>query len=116
VIGGPGHALDVSGTAQFNFDFGAGRLSGSMSPSIPEGGWAGIGENLGNYEFTQTIFNSGSTSFSGKFLVPNLPSADSHFSGLFTGPAAAELMGRFEAPFLSKDVGGDIIGVFIGKK
>lgn len=116
IVGGVADGFFVSGSAELNFDFAAGQLSGYMNPVVPEGGWAGIANDLGRYEFTQTIFGVGSSKYSGSFIVPNLPGAASSFSGTFTGPQAAELMARFEAPFLSNGGGGTLVGVWLGKK
>ena len=48
--------------------------------------------------------------------VPGLPNADSSFEGNFTGPNAAELMARFEAPFLVDGQQGTLSGAWVGKK
>ena len=105
----------VSGEANLSFDFGAGTLSGSMHPRIADS-FDGIFVDYGQYAFTQTVYSTGSTTFSGKFVVPGLPNADSFFNGNFTGPNAAELMARFVAPFLHDGQQGTISGIWIGKK
>jgi hypothetical protein len=111
-----GLAFPVLGDAQLSFDFGAGTLSGSMHPQIADD-FDGIFVDYGVYNFKDTIYSTGSTTFSGKFDVPNLPSADSSFDGQFTGPSAAELMARFFTPFhLSDGREGTLSGVWIGKK
>lgn len=105
----------VGGDVNLLFNFAAGTLSGSMHPQIVDG-FDGIFVDFGKYDFTQTVYSTGSTSFSGKFIVPGLPSADSSFEGQFTGPGAAELMSRFRAPFRLNGNDGVISGIWIGKK
>lgn len=111
-----GSYYDVSGTAKLNFDFGGGTLSGSMQTSVagPNGLFTPP-----SYTFDQTVYSSGSTSFSGSFVVPNT-SGSSSFSGQFTGPNAAELMAQWTAPFLDPTSMGTpqgiMSGVWIGKK
>jgi hypothetical protein len=107
--------LPVTGTANLSFDFGAGQLSGSMHPGIFDT-FDGIIEDFGTYAFTQTVFSKGSTTFSGKFAVPGLPNADSSFNGNFTGPSAAELMARFQAPYVFNGQQGMMSGIWVGKK
>ena len=115
VIGDNGSGYWITGQAQLVFDFGAGSLTGHMQPKAVDG-W-GIEWPLGRYDFTQTVFGKGSTSFSGKFAVSG-STASSFFEGRFTGPAAAELMARWSAPF--KDPYGEtwstMQGIWIGKR
>lgn len=87
---------NVTGSARLVFDFLAGTLSGSMEPTIHDA-WNAY--PLGTYTFRNTIFSRGSTTFSGSFDVPGKPGAASSFEGMFTGPAASELMARWQAPF-----------------
>lgn len=105
----------LSGAAILTFDFGAGKLSGSMHAGIFDT-FDGIIMDFGKYDFTQTVYSSGSTTFSGKFVVPGLPNADSSFAGVLTGPGAAELMARFQAPYLFNGQQGTMFGVWVGKK
>jgi hypothetical protein len=107
--------VPVSGTADLSFDFGAGKLTGSMHAGIFDY-FDGFVMDFGKYEFTQTNYSTGSTTFSGKFVVPGAPNADSSFSGMFTGPAAAELMARFEAPYVHDGQQGTMSGIWVGKK
>ena len=86
------------GTAQFQFDFAAGKLSGYMDPHT-NGPWAT--PELPRYNFAQTVFSTGSTTFSGSFDVTG--PTPSSFQGQFTGPQAQELMATFTAPFLDWD-------------
>jgi hypothetical protein len=105
----------VGGDVNLLFDFGAGKLSGSMHPRISDS-FDGIFVDYGQYDFKDTVYSTGSTTFSGKFVVPGLPDADSFFDGNFTGPNAAELMARFEVPYLRGGQQGTISGVWVGKK
>lgn len=107
----------VTGPVSLSFDFGAGTLSGWMHPGINDD-WGGIVEDYGQYDFTQTVYSSGSGSYSGKFIVPGIAAgtASSGFEGYFTGPGASELLGRFVAPVLDHGQQGTIAGIWIGKK
>ncbi len=114
-----GHAGDwgLYGTAQFQFDFAAGRLSGTMDPHTN-----GPMESpaLPRYTFTQTVFSAGSPTFSGSFDIAG--PTPSSFQGQFTGPNAQELMATFKAPFLDWDasenptVSNVMEGVMVGKR
>lgn len=109
-----GPILDVFGSVFLSFDFGAGTLSGSMEPQIaPQ--WDAI--SLGTYTFRDTVYSAGSTTFSGAFNVPG-SSGVSSFSGSFTGPRGAELMGKWQAPFIYPNTTqvGRMSGVWIAKK
>lgn len=103
----------VSGTAELRFDFGAGTLAGSMNASVCP--WDCL--DLGRYEFRDTLYARGATGFSGKFTVPN-SAADSFFEGHFTGPAASELLARFQAPFQHPETKewATMHGVWVGKR
>lgn len=111
-----GTYYEVTGEAHLDFDFGAGDLSGYMDTSLvgPTGAFAAP-----RYDFTQTIFAVGSTDFSGSFIVPG-STADSYFTGQFTGPQAAELMAQWQAPFVDTTSGapvwGTMTGFWIGKR
>jgi hypothetical protein len=111
-----GSAADdsVGGTATLDFDFGAGRLSGHFDPqSISDSGAIA----LGRYDFANTVFGVGSTSFSGALSNPAFSKSGS-FSGSFTGPAAEELISTWTAPLHDPAGGPDRIGfgVWAGKK
>jgi hypothetical protein len=111
-----GNGYDIRGTAQLQFDFGAGSLTGYMRPRLFND-WDGVDLALGQYDFTQTVYSPGSTTFGGRFVVPG-SSADSSFHGQFTGPNATELISGWTAPYLDpfdnawKTAGG----MWIGKK
>jgi hypothetical protein len=103
----------VYGPMTFNFDFAQGTLSGSFHAFLdPE--WHDY--DLGTFNFRDTVYSSGSTTFSGRFDT-NLTGVNS-FSGLFTGPNAQELIGNFALPYKSP-VDGQTYqsgGAFVGKK
>ncbi len=106
----------LSGNVMMNFDFGKGTLTGHMHPILQDAWFA---HDLGRYDFTQTVYSAGSTSFSGRFIVPGGGStADSGFSGQFTGPGAAEVMAAWHAPFVDPYSlqWSMISGFWIGKK
>lgn len=110
-----GLAFPVEGDVRLAFDFGAGSVSGWMHPQIIDD-FDGFFVDYGQYNFKQTVYSTGSTTFSGKFAVPNLPDADSFFDGRFTGPGAQELMARFAAPYMLNSQSGTISGIWLGKK
>lgn len=90
--------LGIRGPIELSFDFGLGTLSGNISPTIFS--YVDSSSNaLGTISFTNTVYSTGSTTFSGKFDT-NLPGVNS-FSGLFTGPHAEELIGNFALPYQS---------------
>lgn len=105
---------DVFGGISLSFNFGAGTLSGAMTPDIAPV-WDTI--SLGTYTFRDTVYSTGSTAFSGAFDVAG-SNAPSSFQGEFTGPSGVELMGSWEAPYLNPISGdwGSMSGVFIGGK
>jgi hypothetical protein len=107
----PGYEYAVYGSAMFQFNFGAGTLSGYMDPEFS--GPMGV-PTAPRYNFTQTVYSPGSTTFSGSFDVTG--PTPSSFEGRFTGPAAQELMMRFQAPFSNYGEWGTMTGVVIGKK
>ncbi|HXG80372.1 MAG TPA: hypothetical protein VNJ05_01070, partial [Sphingomicrobium sp.] len=114
IIGGTGYS--VGGDVRLTFDFGSGSLTGYMHPVMTD---AWFQYDLGQYDFTQTVYGAGSTTFSGKFTVPGGGStADSGFNGRFTGPQAAELMAAWYAPFRDPYTleWTRMSGVWIGKK
>lgn len=113
---GSGGSYSVGGSAEFDFDFAKGTLEGFMHPSANDpAGWGPY--DLGEYDFVQTVFSVGSTTFSGKLVHGNF--ADGSFSGLFTGPQAQELMGLWNLPFDDIYDPGHTVnasGEFIGKQ
>ena len=113
-----GVALDsgstVGGTASLQFDFGLGTLSGAFNPVIQTGGTP---TSLGQYNFVNTVWGVGSPTFSGS-LQHNAVSGLGSFNGLFTGPAAQELMARWKAPYVNPGTNAsfEIFGVWVGRK
>jgi len=105
----------IRGSASLSFDFGAGTLSGHLDPLIYD--MSGGALSLGRYSFTNTVFGVGSNGFSGQLTNPAV-SGTGAFTGLFTGPAAQELMARWQAPFVIpySQTTSQMFGVFVGKK
>ena len=105
-----GSVLHVDGSIMLSFNFGAGSLSGSITPNLH------TGFNLGTMNFRDTVYSTGSTAFSGKFDT-NAAGVNS-FSGLFTGPVAQELIGNFAFPYRSPLDGltYQADGAFVGAK
>lgn len=85
----------IDGTINLVFNFGGGSLSGSISPRL----YLDTLIPLGTFSFKDTVYSTGSTSFSGRFDT-NVAGNNS-FSGLFTGPNAQELIGSFAFPYMS---------------
>ena len=110
---GDSWSYTVNGTASLQFNFGAGTLTGYLEPTLI----GGMNPTpLGRYDFVNTVYSVGSTTFSGG-LQHSTPSLSGSFNGLFTGPAAQELMARWTAQYL--DQSGDtkgMYGVLVGKK
>ena len=102
----------ITGSINLAFNIGGGTLSGSISPIVN----LGDSRALGTLAFTNTVYSAGSTSFSGKFDTPI--SGLNAFSGLFTGPKANELIGKFAFPYTSPFDGkvAQATGAFIGKR
>jgi hypothetical protein len=114
-----GIAADVGyfyadGSATLDFNFGAGTLGGHMDAQITDGytKW-----DLGRYDFVNTVFGVGSTSFSGELSHSGTSSLGA-FNGIFTGPSAQELMARWSAPYLIPVTNdwSTMFGVWVGKK
>jgi hypothetical protein len=105
---------DIGGSATLNFDFGAGKLTGHFDPGINDGLGGYI--PLGRYDFVNTVYAFGDTTFSGSLSNANQPTLGS-FEGLFTGPQAQELMGRWTAPYTNPftHANSEMFGVLVGK-
>ncbi len=101
----------VEGSISLSFNFGAGSLSGIISPTI----YNLDRRALAPLNFANTIYGSGSTSFSGSFDT-SLSGLNS-FSGQFTGPQAQELIGSFAFPYASLEDGKayQAVGAFVAK-
>ena len=101
----------VEGSIGLSFNFGAGTLSGSISPTI----YNLERRALAPMSFVNTVYSSGATSFSGSFN--NALTGANRFTGQFTGPQAQELIGSFEFPYTSPDDGKvyQANGAFVAK-
>ena len=107
----------IGGTAVFQFNFGAGTLSGSMSPILYPF-YANESFPLGQYDFVNTVYSVGSTTFSGG-LRNSANGLPGNFTGLFTGPQAQEMMARWTAQFADPTAGGqtgEMFGVAVGRR
>ena len=104
----------IKGDATFQFNFGAGTLSGHLDPVLRS---SGVETDLGSYSFINTVFGVGSATFSGELSHSGTSSLGA-FDGRFTGPAAEELMGRWSAPYLnpSSQQWREMFGIVVGKK
>jgi len=107
----------IDGTGTMAFAFGSGELSGHFDPSIHPFSGVGEGYALGRYTFADTIYSTGSTTFSGQLANPDLAQKGA-FSGMFTGPGAEELMSSWSAPFHDPitDQDSQMFGVWVGTK
>jgi hypothetical protein len=105
----------VGGNGQMSFDFAAGTLSGHFEPTINN--WTEDTRALGRYDFVNTVFGVGSTTFSGELKHASLLEFG-QFDGRFNGPQASELMAQWRAPYINPwtESAGHIVGVWIGKK
>jgi hypothetical protein len=93
----------LTGSVTLNFDFAKGTLGGSMALSLGDGMQP---LDLGTFNFSQTVFSAGSTTYSGKF--DTTAAGDNFFLGRFTGPHAEETIGAWALPFVF-DKGGDFL-------
>lgn len=105
------YPVEVEGTVLLSFNFGAGTLGGSMSMALSSG-WGA--EPVGDYNFTQTVYSPGGTTYSGRFDT-NL-SGDNFFLGRFTGPSAQETIGAWAVPFTFQNGTHQAIGAWIAKR
>lgn len=97
---GDAGATWLEGRAGFDFDFARGLLSGGLTVGMRC--LMGCAYDEVSYQFAQTNFAHGSTTFSGQLTTPGAPSAGT-FSGLFAGPGAMELMSQFRMPFFNPE-------------
>jgi hypothetical protein len=100
----------VDGSILLSFNFGLGSLSGSITPNLHQG------YDLGTLNFVNTVYSTGSTTFSGTFDTNAI--GINSFSGLFTGPNAQELIGNWALPYQSPIDGKtyQADGAFVGAK
>jgi len=111
-------AWSVRGTATLQFNFASGTLAGHFDPVIYDLlAYGDAGLSLGRYDFSNTVYSSGSTTFSGQLTQPGITGTGS-FNGQFTGPAAQELMSTWTAPYLNPDTNAQstMFGVWVGSK
>lgn len=109
---GQASAAGLHGSVLLNFNFNNGSLTGELHPYL----MADKQYDLGTLTFANTIYGAGSQTFSGIFAT-NVSGPNS-FSGLFTGPHAEELIGKWAFPFLSPIDGAPHsgAGAWIAKK
>jgi hypothetical protein len=100
------------GDGEMSFDFAKGTLSGYFN-MYASGPYDNI--DLGHFDFTNAVSAVGSGTFSGQLVNADLGTGS--FEGLFTGPHAEELMGRYQMPLRNPDTGTlePTFGVFVGK-
>jgi len=91
----------ATGSVTLNFDFAAGTLGGSMSLGLVDE-VSDDALQLGTFNFKDTVFGVGSTTYSGKF--DTAAAGDNFFLGRFTGPHGEETIGAWALPFIL-DVG-----------
>src|SRR4029078_3636070 len=92
---GPNRA-SVGGTVRLDFNFQSGSLGGSMTVGLNDAASGPL--PLGTFNFKNTVFGVGSTSYSGKF--DTAATGDNFFLGQFTGPHAEETIGAWALPFV----------------
>lgn len=90
----------LEGKARFDFDFARALLSGDLTVGLRC--VMGCTYDEVSYQFFQTNFTRGSTTFSGQLTTPGAPSTGT-FSGHFAGLGAAELMAQFRLPFFNPE-------------
>ncbi len=113
----PMDAWAVDGRAELVFNFGAGTLGGYIHPTFTTNGWyTYMDYDYGRYDFTQTVYATGSTRYSGAFAKDGVGLPNSWFDGSLTGPSAQEVIGRFSVPFTRDGTNGAITGIWIGKR
>lgn len=102
----------MEGTIRLVFNFSGGSLAGSISPTL----YLDKKYTLGTLSFDDTVYSTGSASFSGRFDTSL--AGNNSFSGLFTGPNAQELIGNFAFPYTSPVTGTtkQSQGAFIAKQ
>ncbi|RIX26787.1 HupA family protein [Sphingomonas edaphi] len=107
LVGGTG------GSVNLQFDFGAGTLGGAIHPYLNT--FESV-YDLGMLSFVDTVYSSGTANFSGRFNTSLV--GPNSFLGLFTGPNAEEVIGRWEFPFVYPADGKtyDATGAWIAKK
>lgn len=97
---GDAGATWLDGKARFDFDFASALLSGDLRLGVRC--MMGCTYDEITYQFANTDFARGRTTFAGQLATPGAPSLGT-FSGLFAGPGAAELMAQFRLPFFNPE-------------
>ena len=107
----------IWGSAELRFDFAGGTLTGFIDPVLTDPTGLGFNDTpLGRYTFVNSVFSAGSTSFSTQLSNPNETERGS-LNGLFTGPAAQELMGTWTIPYhFMGPQPSEAFGVLIGTR
>jgi hypothetical protein len=90
------YRVPVSGTVDLDFDFAQGSLMGAITLNLDDFGGGHV--SLGSFNFKDTVFSVGSTTYSGKF--DTTASGQNFFLGSFTGPSAQETIGAWALPFI----------------
>jgi len=102
----------VTGTLNLSFDFSAGSMGGIMDAKL------GLSQpyTLGTIQFVNATWGVGYPQFSGALTGQSI--SNGQFDGLFTGPAAQELIGGFNFNYLSPVNGSEqsAEGAFIAKR
>jgi hypothetical protein len=105
---------EIRGSATLQFNFAAGTLGGSFDPYIYD--LLAGNTQLGHYDFVNTVYGVGSTTFSGELSRSGVAELGA-FNGQFTGPTAQELMARWTAPLPGAgNTTTQMFGVWVGKK
>jgi hypothetical protein len=107
----------VTGNASLQFNFGSGTLAGYFDPELIYFYGNGNPIPLGRYDFVNTVYGVGSTTFSGQLSNSAVPGTGT-FNGLFTGPNAQELMSNWIAPYRDPTTGqtSQMFGVWVGRR
>jgi hypothetical protein len=104
--------VPIEGTVTLTFDFGQGTLGGSMSVSLVP--YWDPATSLGTFSFIDTVYSSGSATYSGKFDTS--VGGSNYFLGRFTGPNAEETIGAWALPFVLGSQNHQGFGGWIAKK
>lgn len=115
-LGTAAQPFDISGQARLVFNFAAGSLSGYMDP-VATLRSSGVSYNLGRYDFTNTSFTPGATTFNGQFSF-DPDSSNNFFNGQFMGPEAQELIARWHSAFTNPITGQrmPMFGIWAGRR
>lgn len=95
--------LYVDGSVTLNFNFASGALAGEMRLFGPDGMNP---FEIGRFAFTDTVYSTGSTTYSGRFDTS--AAGENFFLGRFTGPNGQETIGAWALPFVFTN-GGEYV-------